>query len=148
MQMGGSHQVMLQVKVAEISRDVMRSFDSRFNILGINISDGGTHRTIGGYTAGQGLEPSADAVFSGTRNLVASLLRGDFFFDIAIEASKGNGVAKVLAEPTLTTMSGQEAKFLSGGEFPIPVAQNGGTAGAITIEYKGIWCWHRFRLWC
>jgi pilus assembly protein CpaC len=44
-------------------------------------------------------------------------------------------MAKVLSEPTLTTLTGQEAQFLSGGEFPIPVPQ-GGTSNAITITFK------------
>src|SRR5205085_3550760 len=44
---------------------------------------------------------------------------------------------RVLAEPNRTAMSGQEASFLAGGEFPIPVPQAGGSGGtAITVEYK------------
>ncbi len=42
-------------------------------------------------------------------------------------------MAKILAEPTLTTLTGQEAKFLSGGQFPIPVA---GNYGQVAVEYK------------
>jgi pilus assembly protein CpaC len=49
-----------------------------------------------------------------------------------LEAAKENGSAKVLAEPTLTTLTGQQAEFISGGEFPIPVSDDDG----ITIEYK------------
>jgi pilus assembly protein CpaC len=50
-----------------------------------------------------------------------------------LNAAKNNGLAKVLAEPTLTAVSGQEARFIAGGEFPIPVAQE---LGQVTIEYK------------
>ena len=53
-------------------------------------------------------------------------------FQLAFDAAKDNGSAKVLAEPTLTTLTGQEAEFLSGGEFPIPVPNEDG----ITIEFK------------
>ncbi len=53
-----------------------------------------------------------------------------------INALKENGLIKVLAEPTLITMSGKPANFLAGGEFPIPVPQTGGTDNTITIEYK------------
>jgi pilus assembly protein CpaC len=49
-----------------------------------------------------------------------------------LEAAKENGSAKVLAEPTLTTLTGQQAEFISGGEFPVPVSDDDG----ITIEYK------------
>jgi pilus assembly protein CpaC len=53
---------------------------------------------------------------------------------MALNMAKDKGLAKILAEPTLTTLSGQEATFLSGGEFPIPVPQ--GNLGSVTIEYK------------
>ena len=49
---------------------------------------------------------------------------------------KENGLTKVLAEPTLITLSGRSASFLAGGEFPIPVPQNSGGSTTITIEYK------------
>lgn len=52
-----------------------------------------------------------------------------------IDALKQNGLGKVLAEPTLMAASGQEASFLAGGEFPIPIPQGGGSSG-ITVEYK------------
>jgi len=56
---------------------------------------------------------------------------------VFIDALKENGLVKVLAEPTLITLSGKEAKFLAGGEFPIPVPQSTGGAGTtVTIEYK------------
>jgi pilus assembly protein CpaC len=51
---------------------------------------------------------------------------------VVLEAAKDNGTAKVLAEPTLTTLTGQQAEFISGGEFPIPVSDDDG----ITIEFK------------
>jgi pilus assembly protein CpaC len=51
------------------------------------------------------------------------------FFD----ALKQNGLGRILAEPNLVTTSGQEASFLAGGEYPIPVPQQFQT---ITIEYK------------
>jgi pilus assembly protein CpaC len=54
-----------------------------------------------------------------------------------IDALKENGLTKVLAEPTLITLSGRSASFLAGGEFPIPVPQSsGGIGSVITIEYK------------
>jgi pilus assembly protein CpaC len=46
------------------------------------------------------------------------------------------GLARTLAEPSLTAMSGQTASFLAGGEFPVPVSQGGTAAGSVTIQYK------------
>jgi pilus assembly protein CpaC len=60
-------------------------------------------------------------------------LSGDFFLELVIDAAKNKGLAKVLAEPNLTTLSGQEAKFISGGEFPIPVPQSNGN---VTVKFK------------
>src|SRR5690606_38003690 len=51
---------------------------------------------------------------------------------VVLEAAKDNGTAKVLAEPTLVTLTGQQAEFISGGEFPVPITEEDG----ITIEYK------------
>ena len=52
---------------------------------------------------------------------------------MAIDAAKENGLAKILAEPTLTTLTGESASFLSGGEFPVPVPN--GDNGT-TVEFK------------
>jgi pilus assembly protein CpaC len=55
-----------------------------------------------------------------------------------LKAMQADGVARILAEPNVVASSGQPASFLSGGEFPVPIAQGGSGAGAttITIEYK------------
>ena len=50
-----------------------------------------------------------------------------------LEALESKGVVRTLAEPNLTALSGQEAKFLAGGEFPVPVAQE---EGVITVKFK------------
>jgi pilus assembly protein CpaC len=67
------------------------------------------------------------------QGLFASFLDKNFLFNLALDAAKQQGLARILAEPTLTTLSGQEAKFLSGGEFPIPVPQGLNT---VTIDFK------------
>ncbi|MDQ3563891.1 MAG: type II and III secretion system protein family protein, partial [Pseudomonadota bacterium] len=66
--------------------------------------------------------------------LFLSYLTGQFLFETAISASRQKGLGRVLAEPTLTTITGQEAEFLSGGEFPIPVP--GSAEQGTTIEFK------------
>ena len=154
MSIGGSQQVMLKVTVAELSRSTAKKLGVKFNSINSN-----GNWTTGGVSGG-GSFP--DAVFQpgdvripiidGTpiigpmvkeflpndlgisdKGLFASFLNDDFLFSMAIEAAKENGTAKILAEPTLTALSGQEASFLSGGEFPIPVPR--GDDG-ITIEFK------------
>jgi pilus assembly protein CpaC len=57
-------------------------------------------------------------------------------FQMFINALRENDLARTLAEPNLVAISGQTASFLAGGEVPIPVAQGGANAGAITIEYR------------
>lgn len=52
---------------------------------------------------------------------------------LLLEALEQKGVVRTLAEPNLVALSGQEAKFLAGGEYPVPVAQDGGT---VTVEFK------------
>jgi pilus assembly protein CpaC len=58
---------------------------------------------------------------------------GSLEFGVLLEAMESKGLVRTLAEPNLTALSGQEAKFLAGGEYPIPVS---GQNGEITIEYK------------
>ena len=67
------------------------------------------------------------------KGLFASFLSENFLFNMAFDAAKEKGLAKILAEPTLTTQTGQQAEFLSGGEFPIPVPR--GDDG-VTVEFK------------
>src|SRR4029078_6497020 len=52
-----------------------------------------------------------------------------------LDIAANDGLATILAEPSLTALSGETASFLAGGEFPIPVSQ-GGANNAVTIEYK------------
>ncbi len=67
------------------------------------------------------------------QGLFASFLSKNFLFNLALDAAKEQGLARILAEPTLTTLSGQEATFVSGGEFPIPVPQG---MNSVTIVFK------------
>jgi pilus assembly protein CpaC len=141
MSVGGSQQVMLKVTVAEVSRTVARRLGFKFNAL-----ETGDSNWIGGGVRGGAAVPGISldngaSLFEvnpviptiDNTGLFASYLSETFLFNATMEASKENGSAKVLAEPTLTTLSGQEARFLSGGEFPIPVPQ--GNQG-ITVEFK------------
>lgn len=117
---GGTHQVMLEVKMAEMSRSVGKN-------LGIdlwNISQVGdlAVQLVSGF--GSNITPAFDGTFQYTR--------GDATWGMMINALKSNGAIKILAEPNLIALSGQTASFLAGGEFPIPVPSEDG----ITIDYK------------
>ena len=58
---------------------------------------------------------------------------GSLQVGLLLEALEQKGVVRTLAEPNLSALSGQEAKFLAGGEYPIPVSQDRGT---VTVEFK------------
>lgn len=118
---GGSQQVMLEVKVAEMQRSLLKSMNINFAALGT----GAGNWALGGFN--RGISPASG------KGLLAQFASDSFRFDMVLDAAKNDGSAKVLAEPTLTTLSGQQAEFISGGEFPVPV--NDGDNG-VTIEYK------------
>ena len=131
MQIGGGQQVMLEVKVAEIARTELRSIEAKMAFI-----SQGSSWTFGGVNAGASVPDfgggAGDLGLGGT-SLFASYMSDDFLFKMALNAAKEDGLAKILAEPTLTTLTGQEAEFLSGGEFPIPVPQG---LNNTTIEFK------------
>lgn len=128
MSVGGTQQVMLKVRFAEMSRSVSKGLGlTTFgNQPGspATITSGGS--TVGQVGIGSGL---ADAVGSLALNLGTGALQ----FNVAIEALESKGLVRTLAEPNLVALSGQEAKFLAGGEYPIPIR---GEEGRITVEYK------------
>ncbi|MCC7260685.1 MAG: type II and III secretion system protein family protein [Alphaproteobacteria bacterium] len=116
-------QVMLRVRVGEIQRTTLKE-------LGFNLD---AARTAGGFglLLGSGLAGSATTTPFST--LGAALDRGSFSLDATLDALEQDGLFKVLAEPNLVAMSGEKAEFLAGGEFPVPVAQQGDT---VTIEFR------------
>ncbi|WP_439862113.1 type II and III secretion system protein family protein [Pseudomonas sp. MBLB4136] len=121
---GGTQQVMLEVKVAEMQRSLVKRLGVRFLAVG----DSGNW-SLGGFNNSTSL---VNGLLSSDKGFLAQFTSASFLLDAVLEAAKENGSAKVLAEPTLTTLTGQQAEFISGGEFPIPVSDDDG----ITIEYK------------
>lgn len=112
-------QVMLEVKVAEISRSMLEK-------LGIDAALG---RSRGNWSARLAAQFVAGA--NGTLGLVKN--SGEF---ISLDAEKGDGLVRILAEPTIMAVSGQEGSFLAGGRIFIPVAQNSVNGGTVTLEEK------------
>ena len=133
-EVGGNHQVMLKVVVAEISRSLTREFGTNFAAL---ISAGDGTIGIGSFVGGLAAPSSGGGFATNMANLFGSftgfgaLKALEVFLDLLDE----QGLSKILAEPTLVARSGESASFLVGGEVPIPVAQ-GGAFGSITVEYK------------
>jgi len=132
LEIGGSQQVMLSVKVAEIERTELKRLNANFTAIwsGADGQWGGVNG--GGVLADGDFLPNPFKIIS--QGFFGVFVDDDFRATLALDAAKENGLAKILAEPTLTTLTGQQAEFLSGGEFPIPVPQ--GIAGTTTIEFK------------
>ena len=137
MNVGGAQQVMLDVKIAEIDRKLIKGLNIKFSALQVSdafsigtVSGGGSANPLG---IGGLLSPhsfNAAAVF-------LQAISGEFLFNLTIDAANDQQLAKILAQPTLTTLSGQAATFISGGEFPVPVPQGGSVGGGtITIQFK------------
>ena len=138
MQVGGVQQVMLEVRVAEMNRELIRR-------LGVNFSVIGSTSSCGVIAARWPHQPrklhqpcwwAADSDCTVTQ----SITQGVFGFDTGslswtgfIDALKEENLIKVLAKPTLVALNGQEAAFLAGGEFPIPVPQ---AFGLVTVQFK------------
>lgn len=127
---GGSQQVMLEVRFAEVQRNVGEQLGARAvgrgNDFAVGIGDGASANSIDGI--------SVDGV-SGAYGVLGALLSlGDINIEAYLDTLERKGLSKTLAEPTLIAMSGEPAEFLAGGEFPIPVSQ--GDGDAITVEFK------------
>lgn len=113
-------QVMLEVKVAEVSKTLINQMGSAFNIQG-------------GFGSWSGALVS---------NLLAGVASGAVFnkannkpFSIAADAQNTDNLVKILAEPNLVTISGQEATFLAGGKIFIPIPQSSGNGtSSITLQ--------------
>jgi pilus assembly protein CpaC len=128
---GGSHQVMLKVRFAEMSRSVSKGLEGGISAVGsntgagVNTLVGGTGSTLAGGIVGAGVD---------TVGQIANVFNlGGTAVNVLLEALENKGLVRTLAEPNLVTISGNEARFLAGGEVPIPVKSSSNT---ITVDYK------------
>jgi pilus assembly protein CpaC len=128
MRVPGVQQVMLQVRIAELDRTALREIgaDLKAEIgdttLGTQISNA-LVSPLGLF----GLGPSTTAfgIFAGQD------------VQVFLRALRSNSVLNILAEPNLIALSGQQASFLAGGQFPVPIQQaTGGASNSITVEFK------------
>lgn len=128
-------QVQLQVRVAEVNRNRMRELGTAYAYqsqpgTGGFIGSGGSPYSVGAIDGGKILGSVAGSALN------VFVMGGNAF--TFIRALQEQGALRALAEPNLIAMNGQEASFLAGGEFPVPVVQ-GGTgqnSTAVTIEFK------------
>nr|WP_236937839.1 type II and III secretion system protein family protein [Frigidibacter mobilis] len=125
MNVGGTQQVMLQVRFAEMQRSVSKNLSAS---IGMGKSAGSFDAGLGNGSGGSGSATAAQ----GGAGLGFNLTRGSFEIGVLLEALESKGMVRTLAEPNLTALSGQEASFLAGGEYPIPVVDG----DSIAIEYK------------
>ena len=137
MSVSGNQQVMLKVRFAEMQRSVSKSLSTSLLVDGLGVGTGAgvaTNNIGSSATNFVGVTPGTSP--SGAANNGAAFFgfnAGSAQIGILLQALETKGMVRTLAEPNLTALSGQEAKFLAGGEYPIPVSQEN---GAITIEYK------------
>ena len=142
-EVAGGQQIMLHIRFAEVSKSAVRQ-------LGVNF--GGTDgvsavstTAFGGGTnvfslpaAFGGTEAFSAASFAGAAGVNGVGRFGHTPFDYFITALEENGLVRMLAEPNVVAINGQEGSFVAGGEIPIPISQGGGSGAgaAVTVEYK------------
>jgi pilus assembly protein CpaC len=144
LEVGGVQQVMLEVRISEVQKSLMRQLGINFNGVSADGSKFGAS-LLGGLATVKTQPPLAFPIGSsdisapggmGVTSSVNALFR--FIHDGStwtgfIDALKDNGLLTVLAEPTLTALSGQTASFNAGGEIPIPESAG---LGSVSVKYK------------
>ena len=125
-------QVQLQVRVAEVNRNKLRDYGTSF------LTNGAT----GGYAnSGGGPSQISDSVIGAATAIMQPALNVLLFNSslntaAMLKVLRTEGAFRELAEPNLIAMNGQQASFLAGGEFPVPVLQTGNGNNGITIVWK------------
>lgn len=139
--MGSSQQVMLEVRFAEVKRTAgkeigVNSFGLSNNGKFDSVTGSGSQFLAGAAGVGtMQLNPITDTF--GVFRKIFSI--GNLNVEGILNALEERGLSKTLAQPTLVALSGERASFLAGGEFPVPVAQSGGSGAngaAISVEFK------------
>ncbi len=124
---GGSHQIMLKVRFAEMSRSVAKNLSSSIGVVGMS---GNVDVSAG---AGQVVEGLAPPTSSSQGRLGLAFSSGGLAISVLLEALETKGLVRTLAEPNLVALSGNEAYFLAGGEYPVPVPGNDGNT---QVEFR------------
>lgn len=151
LQVTSGQQVMLRVRVGEIRREALKRLG--IDLSAVNLAGKGTI----GFGTGAGVPAFFSALDSDVARTPGSFIITDPLTDTAppqgilqgrlniggdssiggmIRALERDGLFKLLAEPNLVAVSGEQSEFLAGGEIPIPVPQGTGDTTRVTIEYK------------
>jgi pilus assembly protein CpaC len=138
----GSQQVLLKVRIAELNRTAMRQIGA--DILAVDRESGAI---VGTQIGGAGISATGTLSRAGLIGFAtgtagpSTTLFGIFQqagFEVFLSALRKNAILKDLAEPNLVALHGQQASFLAGGEFPVPVPQVGasGVAPTVTVQFR------------
>jgi pilus assembly protein CpaC len=126
-----SRQITLHVRFMEVNKSALKEFGSDFLVKNMKM---GSERVDAGSYGGSVNAPSDPLALSNTV---------DFFFSIpnrnisaVFKALQDNNLLSILAAPNLSAVSGAEATFLAGGEFPIPIVSGSMGMQTLTIQFK------------
>lgn len=141
----GEQQVMLQVRIVEAERNILKELGIKTNandldelstatVFGTSPAGSSTSRGDSAlFRTGAGIALSQEATGVG-RILAETGIRGIGQLELTLNALEEENLINILAEPNLTAVSGEEAGFLAGGEFPVPVGRD--QVGNIVIEFR------------
>lgn len=125
-------QVQLQVRVAEVSRNRLKDFGTSYSYQG---AGSGAYANSGGGPSS--LSSVTNGVLGGTLSSALNLFVLAGNTQGMIHALQTQGAVRELAEPNLIAMDGEQASFLAGGEFPVPIVQGGGGGqNSVSIIFK------------
>ncbi|SDI67220.1 type II and III secretion system protein family protein [Lutimaribacter saemankumensis] len=138
MTVGGVQQVMLKVRFAEMERNVSKSLSASLALNGSTLGgdlgvSGGTNTAANAVSQQNSLAGTIPQTSEQNGAMLFGFNAGSVEVGVLLEALESKGVIRTLAEPNLTALSGQEAKFLAGGEYPVPVSQSD---GRVTVAFK------------
>ncbi len=138
-------QVMLRVTVVEVSRNVLKQFGinmtgnwSALNPLSAVYNVASGQQTGVSNLVSNSLPFPINGNIAGNNQIAVSAQGAGFSLQATLKAFEQAGVSRILAEPTLTAISGEAAKFLAGGEFPVPSSATCAVGGVCTpgITFK------------
>ncbi len=132
MTIAGSDQVMVRARVIEVQRTAIKQLGLDVSTVLSSVGDGLS------FTQAATFGVSGSQLGGGVLNFADSAVNGSQV-DTSIRAFERAGLVRILAEPNLTSVNGENAEFLAGGEFPVPVGRSvDSTTGQVTIgvEFK------------
>lgn len=139
LQVTSGQQVMLRVRVGEINRGALKQLGIEWSNIG---SPGDFFYQVAKDTGAEGIVTDSTGNFivdpTDTLNYISGgWIKGSTRIAGMLKALEQDDLFKLLAEPNLIAVSGEEAEFLAGGEIPIPIPQSSaGTTTQVVIEYK------------